>query len=209
VLGLILGIVLGAGGSIPMAGPVGVLVLGAAARGARREALSTAIGGAAGETFWCALAFLGVATFLQSMPGVLVVARGAAALLLLAAGVFVLATAGRERPGRARSGRAESDARRGLVRGLSLSLLNPALLASWGAAAATLHGLGLVGTSSCSASLVPLGLPLGIVWWCAIAVLLVARIGPRIAPRTRVRLARSFGAALVAVAIGAFVFACV
>src|SRR3954464_5291098 len=78
--------VLGFVGSMPVAGPIGVLVLTRSAEGRFRDELSLAIGAATAEALWAFLAFWGFATFAARHRLVLPISHAVTAIVLLVVG---------------------------------------------------------------------------------------------------------------------------
>src|ERR1700735_5437894 len=122
-------------GSLPLAGPIALLVVSNGVNGRHREALRIALGAALAEGIYAFLAFWGFATFLARYKLLLPISHGVTALILLALGTrFVFFKVKTEDP----SAPASVRPARFWV-GFSISALNPTLLATWGAVTTFLY----------------------------------------------------------------------
>ena len=118
--------------SLPMAGPVGALMLGKGLDGQSRAALHIGWGCAAAEGLYAALAFLGFSALLARYPLLGPTSQAIAAVMLFGLGFhFVM------RKRLPRGAVAEDLARplRGFLTGFTVTALNVSLLATWGAGA--------------------------------------------------------------------------
>jgi threonine/homoserine/homoserine lactone efflux protein len=166
VVALVLGLVISFAGSIPIAGPLAVLILDRAVSGRRVEGLFVAFGGALAEALYA----FGVALLFPLLLGlsdtIVFVSRIAGAVLVACAGVVLCI-----HPDFVRH--AGSKRRRGsFVTGLALSGLNPTLIATWTVVVATLNSHGLLGRSAGAAVAFGLGVGAGVTGWFALLVVL-------------------------------------
>ena len=90
---LLIGFAFGYVGSMPVAGPISVLVLHLGLAHDPRHALYVAVGGALAESLYALLAFWGLSAVLAQYPMVLPASRAAGAVLLLALGLAAGITA--------------------------------------------------------------------------------------------------------------------
>ena len=124
-------------GSLPLAGPIAILVVSNGASGRYKEALRIALGAAVAEGIYAFLAFWGFATFLARHALVLPISHGVTAVILCGLGVRFLffklkpQDSGSQQAKRANSGR--------FWVGFSVSAVNPTLLATWGAVTTFLY----------------------------------------------------------------------
>src|SRR5262245_24321492 len=125
LLALIIGAVLGFIGSMPVAGPIAVLVvtrgLGTSSRGA---AARIAAGAALVESIYAFLAFWGLGAVLHRFPMIAPASRLLGAGLLITVGVYLLrrgATTPQDPPAEAP---VASDNRGGLLLGMTITALN-------------------------------------------------------------------------------------
>jgi threonine/homoserine/homoserine lactone efflux protein len=182
-------------GSMPLAGPVAVMVFSRASRRRYAEALQIGLGAAAAEGLYAGVAFWGFTSLLARHPLVVPVSRAVTAVVLSALGVrFAL---WKERP---RQDEQEPRSGTSLV-GFSLSAINPTLLVTWSAAVAFLYSKGL-GESSALAA-IPFGLcaATGITLWFAILVAILRKFEGRLPLSFLTWTIRVLGLALVALGI--------
>jgi threonine/homoserine/homoserine lactone efflux protein len=183
-------------GSMPLAGPVAVLILDRAFRGDRRKSLSITAGASVAETAHALIVGLTLPLLLTRWPGILAIARGVGAALLLLIGALLFA-----KP----SVVSHSDVKRrggNFITGLAAAGLNPTLLASWTAVISAMYGEGWLKMNSLTAAPFALGVGIGVSSWLTIVVLFAHRFRERMDVRRRGRLVRGFGVLLIG--IGAY-----
>ncbi|MDP8998993.1 MAG: LysE family transporter [Myxococcota bacterium] len=127
----------GFAGSMPLAGPISVMVVSRAARREFGDAWRIGVGAAVAEGIYAAVAFWGFATFLARHAIVVPISHGVTALVLVVLGVRFVLFASREQP------KSEENKAGSALLGFSISVLNPTLLASWSAIVAFLYSKGL------------------------------------------------------------------
>ncbi|HXX66652.1 MAG TPA: LysE family transporter [Polyangiaceae bacterium] len=124
-------------GSVPLVGPIAIMVLSRAARRKFDEARRVAVGAAVAEGIYAAIAFWGFTTFLARHSSVVPISHAATAVLLVALGARFVSW-------RPMDGRDRRATRSGTVLlGFSVSALNPTLLLTWSAAVAFIYSKGL------------------------------------------------------------------
>lgn len=124
-------------GSMPLVGPIALMVLSRAARGEFGEARRIGLGAAVAEGIYAGVAFWGFATFLAKHACVVPISHGMTAALLVGLGARFAVW----RPA-ARPDRRESKSGTALV-GFSVSALNPTLFVTWSATVAFIYSKGL------------------------------------------------------------------
>lgn len=197
LVAIIIGLLFGFIGSMPLAGPIAVLVLAAALNGRPREGLFIGLGCAVAESGYATLAFWGFSRFLTDYPWIEPVSSGLAAVILIVLGVVlwrrsgVLEGAGEEAP---RSGRS-------VLLGFSITALNPTLIGTWAAAVTILFSSGLVAFEPISSVPFGLGVLVGISGWYAVLVGLVARFTQRFRQQTLDRFVQVMGVLLVVIGL--------
>jgi len=115
-------------GSVPLAGPIAVMVLSRAAAGKFGEGLRIGLGAAVAEGLYAGMAFWSFAALLGRSTLLVPLARGATALVLMPLGVRFVFWRSKE-DGDRRRGRAGTS-----LLGFSISALNPTLFLTWSAA---------------------------------------------------------------------------
>jgi len=194
LLALLFGFLFGFIGSMPLAGPIAVLVFRHGLRQQSRAGLALAAGAALAESAYAFLAYWGMGALLVRFPVMATVSRGAAVLILLGLGVwFVLQKTSDVEP-KDRRVRARSSFALGLI----ITSLNPTFLATWSAAVTVLHSLQLVPRSLVAAFPFALGVGVGIVGWFWLMLALIRRYHDRLHPETLRRLLQAVGVVLIA-----------
>ncbi|MGH7272309.1 MAG: LysE family transporter [Polyangiaceae bacterium] len=186
-------LVFGFVGSMPLAGPIALLVLSRATRKRFGEAIRIGLGAAAAEGIYAGFAFWGFTTFLASHAIVVPISHAMTALILIALGVrFGFWTAGEHHgPKDAPSGAGT------VFFGFSVSAINPTLLLTWSTAVAFLYSKGLHEPSASYA--IPFGLSaaVGIGAWFSVFVLLMRKYGGKLPLAALTWTVRVLGWALV------------
>ncbi len=193
ILAFFVGIIAGFIASIPVAGPVAVLVLRNALEGKWRDAFMIAGGSAAAESISAALAFVGVAALTQRFPLVVSVSHVFSAIALLGVGIYLV----RKRVTRASEQRAGKSNPHKILLGFSLTAFNPTLIVSWATVITTLHANSLVPSRALDAVPFAIGVLGGILGWFWVFVSLVRHFRDRFRESTMTRLVHVLGWALV------------
>jgi threonine/homoserine/homoserine lactone efflux protein len=136
-------------GSMPLAGPISVMVVSRAARRRFDEAWHVALGAAAAEAFYAGFAFWGYTTLFARHPLLAPVSQAVSAVVLLVVGAGFAVWSPKDKSD-VRENRAGT-----VLLGLTVSALNPTLLVTWTAAVAFVYSKGLRGIPSFAA--VPFG----------------------------------------------------
>ncbi len=194
VVTFILGLVFGFVGSMPVAGPISILVFESGLDARSRDGLSLALGAAIAESIYAGMAFLGLTAALENFPLLVPVSRVLGALILVALGTYFVLL----RPP-TRTVEKSEPAHEGsrFIFGFTLTLLNPTLIATWSAATTVLHSSGLVRVREVDAFPFAVGVGLGILGWFATLINLLGRFRSRFSPRTLDRMIRVAGGLLL------------
>jgi threonine/homoserine/homoserine lactone efflux protein len=178
-------------GSMPLLGPISIMVFSRAAQKKYSEALHIALGAALAEGTYAGVAFLGFATLLAQHPVVVPLSNGVTAIVLVGLGIRFAVWKPAEPT--------DEDAPPGgtTLVGFSLAVINPTLLVTWGTAVAFLYSKGL-GVASPLAAL-PFGASAaaGIVGWFAVLVALLRRFEGKVPDRALAWTIRALGVALI------------
>lgn len=161
-------------GSMPLTGPIAVLLVARVSQKQARTALGIAFGASLAEGVYAAVSYWGFATFLARHPKVLPATHAISALVLTGVGLYFL----RWKPD-AGDARHEQRKASGFWLGFVVSALNPTLLATWSAAVAVLYSRQLVSFRPWLA--LPFGgaAALGIACWELIFVWMLTRFEHR------------------------------
>jgi threonine/homoserine/homoserine lactone efflux protein len=193
---LLLGFAFGYVGSMPVAGPISVLVLHLGLANDARHALCVAVGGALAEGLYALLAFWGLSTVLTHYPVILPVSRAVGAVLLLVLGLVMLLT--RMRGATPQTQQPRKGNKRSFVLGFLVTALNPTLIVTWTAAVAALNATGLLVMDQAQAPPFAAAVCVGIVAWFLTLLWLVRRWRDRVSVESLGRFKRAMGALLVA-----------
>jgi threonine/homoserine/homoserine lactone efflux protein len=178
-------------GSMPMSGPVAVLIMTRALRRERAAAFLIALGASLVEASYAgAIAFF-LPLLLGRTRGVVLTSLGLGCLVVTALGVLLLV-----RPA-AVSKVAEASPRRGFLRGALSALLNPTLIATWTVAVSTLSANSWLLPNLRSALTFALGVSLGSLGWFTLAVTAIGAWHRRITPALQAKVMSGMGAVLI------------
>ena len=194
------GFVLGFFGSVPVAGPVALLVFTMGASDRIRSGLALAFGAAVAEAGFAWLAFWGLSSFLAQYTWFESACTVSAAVILISVGAYCSRWSGADF--------AESDAPARSASlwgswflGLSLAGLNPGFIATWSAAIAVVVSLGLLELVPANAPFFAVGVCLGVVGWFATLLWLLHRFRDRVGPHALGVMVRWMGWALMALGL--------
>jgi threonine/homoserine/homoserine lactone efflux protein len=196
MLVLLIGFAFGYLGSMPVAGPISVLVLHLGLARDPRRALYVAVGGAVAESLYALLAFWGLSEVLTRYPMVLPASRMVGSGLLLALGLAMLLV--RTRGATPQNQPRQPGRKRSFALGFLITAVNPTLIVTWTAAVAALHGTGLLAMNRAQALPFAAAACCGIVAWFITLLGLVRRWRERASIQTLARFRRAMGAVLVA-----------
>ena len=192
-----LGFGLGFVGSMPIAGPVSLLVVERGVARRYRDGLLFACGAAVAEAGYCAGALYGYGFLLDRWPPLRPLMSAFGALLLITVGIYFMR---RRRP--TADGRSSSSA---LVArpheaalGFTLVGLNPSVVMSWLAVLTALHAMKLEPEGNRDRLLFVAGVGLGIVAWFGALLSMLHRGRERIPPIALDRAVRVLGGGLCA-----------
>jgi threonine/homoserine/homoserine lactone efflux protein len=190
------GFIFGFFGSVPVAGPVAILVFSRGLEERARSARYLATGAAISESVYAYLAFWGFSELLDLYPWVEPLTRGAAAVILFGLGAhFLLRRRGEEdTPGPPDPSVGN---KRSFFLGMTITALNPTLIATWTAAVTLLHSLDIVLFRASQALPFSLGVFAGIVAWFYLVLVLLARFKDRLKRGTIDKVVRVLGGALM------------
>ena len=187
---------MGAAGSIPLAGPITMIVLGFGLEGRIRQAGLVALGSALPESLYAGLALWGFGALIAQFRWVGPASQAVAVLVLVGVGLFLMLRPPRERNPSATASTDLEGTKRHLLLGLSITILNPALILNWGAAVTMIYSLGLVEPKPHFAVPFGLGVGAGILSWFTVALYFLHRHHKRISPSLREKLMKGMGGLL-------------
>jgi threonine/homoserine/homoserine lactone efflux protein len=198
LLALLLGFLLSLLGSLPMTGPLALLVLDRVVSGQRRSAFWIAGAGALVEGIIAAAIAAFLPLVLEHSASIVRVARVSGAAVILAVGLVLML-----RPKTVTQLETQNK-NQSLMAGFLATSLNPTLLATWTIAVTGLHANGLLDGGFQEGPLFGGGVVLGVLAWFG-ALVLLARLGsPARMNRYRAALGRTVGGVLVLVSVLTF-----
>ncbi|HEX9295136.1 MAG TPA: LysE family transporter [Polyangiaceae bacterium] len=179
IIALLLGFVLAFAGSMPIAGPISVLVLNRSLQDRHREAFSLALGAAIAEGVYAFVAFWGLSSVLLRFPMAVPAARLAGAFLLIGIGIyFAIRRPSEKKPPEKTNG---GDGR-GWLPGFAVTLANPTLILTWTTVVTALHSMFSLRVEPIDAVPFALGVVAGIVAWFGSLIWLIRRFKHHLAP---------------------------
>jgi threonine/homoserine/homoserine lactone efflux protein len=189
-------LVFGFVGSMPLAGPIAILVLSRATQRRFGEALRIGVGAAVAEALYAGVAFWGFATFLAQHAVVVPISHGVTAAVLLALGIRFMFWKADAEHGEPKSGAGT------LFFGFSISAINPTLLLTWSTAVAFLASYGLTGAGPIYAAPFALCAGAGIAAWFALLVTVLRRYQGKVPEKALAWTVRVLGAVIAALGVG-------
>jgi threonine/homoserine/homoserine lactone efflux protein len=195
MLAALLGFCFGFVGSMPVAGPIAVLVFGRGLEDRARNGLFLACGAAIAESVYAYLAFWGFSAFLLRYPWIEPTSRIAAAVILTGLGIHFVSK--RPSPPGAAVVVDTVGNKRSFFLGFTITALNPTLIASWTAAVTTVYSFDIVRFDAWEAWPFSVGACAGIVSWFTTLLYLLNRFRARFARGTMARLMRVMGVLLM------------
>jgi len=197
LIAALIGFAFGFIGSVPVGGPIAVLVFTRGIEGRFRSGVAIAAGAALAEGIYAFLAFWGFSTFLARYEIVVPISRAAAALILAVLGVLFVGK--RQRP----EGTAPPPENHGasVVLGFTITALNPTLIATWTAAVTTLFSTGLVSFAPRLAWPFASAAIVGICAWFGLLLALLRLARRKFCQATLDRVIRAMGVLLLALSV--------
>lgn len=192
----VMALVFGFVGSMPLAGPIAILVLSRATQSRFGEALRIGLGAAVAEALYAGFSFWGFTTFLGRHAIVVPISHGVTAVVLAALGVRFMFWKADTKPREPKSGAGT------LFFGFSISAINPTLLLTWSAAVAFLSSYGLKAASPLYAAPFGLAAGAGIAGWFALLVALLRKYRGKVPEKALTWIVRMLGMILGLLGVG-------
>ena len=173
---LLIGFSFGFVSSMPVAGPIAILVFARGAARRYRSGAAIAAGASVAEGGYAFLAYWGFSAILARYDFVVPIGRALAAVMLIGLGIILLRRRFRpstEDPPPERGGRC-------FLLGFTIAALNPALLGTWSVAVAALHSTKLVAFTPELAPAFAVAAGAGIACWFAVLLTLLRRYAHRL-----------------------------
>lgn len=198
----VLGFIFGFVGSMPVAGPIAILVFGRGLEGRLRSGVYLAVGAAIAESIYAYFAYWGFSELLTHHRWIEPVTRTLAAVLLVGLGVhFAIGRKKRQEIDPALEQKKHVGNKRSFLLGFTITALNPALIATWSAAVTTLQSFDAVEFSPKHALPFSAGVLLGIAVWFCVLLVLLGRFRGRFRRETLDKTVRAMGVFLIALGL--------
>lgn len=201
LVALVIGFVLAFVGSMPVAGPIAVIMVGKGLEGQRRPGLYIAIGAAVCEAGYACLAFLGLTAAFGRFPLLVPISRVLGCVILIALGVYFLVRSPKARAADAPP--SSKQPRYGhLALGFSITLFNPTLIITWTAAVTAAQSTGLLRVHAYDAFPFAGGVAVGIVTWFSVLLWLLQRFQKKLSNERLGSIIKGMGVLLVVCGLG-------
>ena len=194
------GFALGFLGSMPLAGPVAILVFRAAVEGKFRQGMGIAMGASIAEAIYCLMAVLGLSKLFETYSNLEGYSKIAGAIICLVLGIVFVMSKNIEPGLEAAVKHPGNRKRKGFLMGFSISALNPVLILSWSAGVAMLYSILGVFTMV-ERALFPLFVGLGIFTWFATSLWLFRRYRHNLLPGAMNILIKCSGCIMLALSL--------
>lgn len=197
LMAALMGLLIGFIGSIPLAGPIALLVFRKGVEKRYAQGAAIALGAAIPEAIYCGLAFFGFDYLFGRYSWVEPVSKMLGTLLMLTLGAFFLFS--RPKPKTTDIETAASWTT-SFLSGLSIAAINPVLIITWTAVATVVFSLlGGMGSNGTIAFSVMVGI--GIYAWFGVMLLLMRRYHNNFHPETLALVVKVFGGLIVAMGL--------
>jgi threonine/homoserine/homoserine lactone efflux protein len=195
--------------SMPIAGPIAVIVVSKGLSGQARVGLFIAIGAAVAEAGYAGLAFLGITAMIERFPLLLPISRLIGCAILLALGVYFVARTPKQRddePAPGEPAKGTDPPRRtdlgSAALGFSITAVNPTLIVTWTGAVSAVHAAKLLRVHELDALPFAVGVLAGIISWFALFLVLLGRFKRKLDPSSIERVIKGMGLVLIVAGIG-------
>jgi len=200
LIAVLMGFAFGYIGSMPVAGPIALLVLRLGLNHDPWHARFVALGGALAEGLYALAAFWGLSTVLDRYPMILPASRIVGCIICLGLGIALLLHKAKATPPEPEGARPRGN-KRSFFGGFIITALNPTFIVTWTAALAALHATGLMVMSRDRAIPFAVAVFLGIISWFSTLLWLVGKFKGRWSPDALGRFIKGMGAVLVVTAL--------
>ena len=197
----LLGFLFGFIGSMPISGPISLLVFHRGLHARYRDGWAIGLGGAIAEGIYCGLAIYGLTTLLEGFTFLEPLAKGMGILLLLVVGLYFMVVHQENREESRIAQRATSSWIGQFLVGFSVAALNPTLIFTWSMTAAMLYSLANLTFQTYELIAFATSVVIGIAAWFGMLLALLRRFRGNFSLATLQKAIRGVGVALVGVSV--------
>lgn len=184
-------------GSVPVAGPVAVVVFKRSIEGRSESALAVAWAAAVGEGLYAFAAAIGMGLLIEGRPWVARLSTAVAAVLLAVVAIGLW----RAKPADPNVDvGADAGVKRGALVGFTLVALNPTMIATWSVVVSQFVAFGLYEASLGRAAVLGVGGAAGCGLWFTLLIALVRRLRARATTTVVLRIQRVFAVLVLGLA---------
>ena len=198
IVALIIGFVFAFFGSIPIAGPIAVIVLSKGLQYRNRAGLFIAIGAAVAEAIYAFLAFWGFSAVLSRYPKLIPATRLVGCAILIGLGIYLAVRTPKSKEAAQSKDKSKVVGVRNILLGFSMTVVNPTLLVTWTAVVGAAHSTGILEMQPRDAFPFSIGVCGGIIAWFALMLMLIGRFHHRMNPKKMQKIIQAIGIALIA-----------
>jgi threonine/homoserine/homoserine lactone efflux protein len=199
IFAILLGAAIGFISAIPVAGPVSAFIFSYGMKGKFSQARFTALGAGLGEAIYCFLAFWGFTALFAEHENLIRGTQFVAAALLAVLGVYFFRSK-RMREVKDPKPGSKRKTQRAFLIGLGMSAANPSLIATWTAAATSIHSFHPFRFTILNEALFSVGVWAGIYGWFTLSLRLMKRFRERIRDKFVDRMLKGIGILLIGLA---------
>jgi threonine/homoserine/homoserine lactone efflux protein len=192
-------------GSMPIAGPIAVVVLSKGLDNQPRSGFFVAVGAALAESVYAGLAFLGLTAMLERYPLLLPISRIFGCAILVGLGVYFILRKSKkkdEKENDKKEDAGKTTAFASAFLGLSVTAVNPTLIVTWTAAVSMAHSTGLLRVSELDALPFAGGVLTGIIGWFSTMLWLLVKFQKKMKTESIDRAMKVMGVVLVLAGVG-------
>lgn len=197
IAALVVAFVLSFLGSIPIAGPIAVIVVSKALEHRNRAAFFIAVGASVAEAIYAFLAFWGFSAVLGGHPGLVPASRLVGCGIIVALGIYLVVRKPKSPEHAKAKDRSNAVGIRNVLLGFSMTVVNPTLIVTWTAAVGAAHSTGFLRMQPRDAFPFALGVAGGIVSWFALLLVLLGHFKEKVTESTLNKSIRWIGVALI------------
>jgi threonine/homoserine/homoserine lactone efflux protein len=193
----LLGFLFGFIGSMPIGGPISLLVFHRGVLARYRDGWAIGLGGAIAEGAYSALAIYGFTALREGFTFLEPLAKAMGILLLLGLGLYFMFAHQEDRPESAKTEQSTSKWAGQFILGFTIAALNPTLILTWSVSAAMLYSLANITFQTSEWIAFATSVVFGIVAWFTILLALLRRFRGHFSLTTLQKVIQGVGAVLI------------